>query len=98
MSKKSVSADNVNAAKKAADKGVAELPADLTHLRYEEALGELESLVEQMESGEMPLDDLLTHYRRGAQLLHACRDRLAAVEEQVKLLEEGELKVWRDHP
>lgn len=73
-------------------------PVDIPTLRYEEALGELERLVEKMESGEMPLDDLLTHYQRGVQLLNACRDRLAAVEDQVKLMDEGELKVWHDHP
>ena len=37
---------------------------------------------------------LLEGYRRGARLLEFCRGRLAAVEEQVKVLEEGQLKPW----
>jgi exodeoxyribonuclease VII small subunit len=61
---------------------------------YEEALAELERLVQQMEGGQMPLDQMLGSYKRGAELLELCRSRLAAVEEQVKVLEDGELKTW----
>lgn len=64
--------------------------------RYEDALAELESLVSRMESGALPLDDLLVNYRRGAQLLEFCRARLEAVEAQVKVLEGGQLKPWED--
>lgn len=63
--------------------------------RYEDALAELDSLVLAMESGRLPLDELLVAYRRGAALLGFCRDRLQAVEEQVKVLEDGQLKPWR---
>ena len=61
---------------------------------YEAALAELEQLVQAMESGRMPLDALLNSHRRGAQLLEFCRARLQAVEAQVKLLEDGQLKDW----
>lgn len=61
---------------------------------YEEALAELERLVAAMESGQMPLDGLLDAYRRGADLLGLCRQRLEAVEQQVKVLEDGQLKPW----
>jgi exodeoxyribonuclease VII small subunit len=61
---------------------------------YEEALAELERLVQRMEDGQMPLDQLLVSYKRGAELLELCRSRLAAVEEQVKVLEDGQLKTW----
>ncbi len=63
---------------------------------YEEALAELERLVQRMEDGQMPLDQLLSSYKRGAELLELelCRSRLAAVEEQVKVLEDGQLKTW----
>jgi exodeoxyribonuclease VII small subunit len=61
---------------------------------YEEALAELEALVGAMERGEMPLDRLLESYRRGAELLTFCRGRLEAVEAQVKVLDEGQLKPW----
>jgi exodeoxyribonuclease VII small subunit len=61
---------------------------------YEDALAELERLVQAMEDGQLPLDRLLDSYKRGAELLALCRGRLQAVEEQVKLLEDGQLKPW----
>jgi exodeoxyribonuclease VII small subunit len=61
---------------------------------YEQALAELDALVAQMEGGQLPLDQLLDGYRRGADLLSFCRARLQDVEEQVKVLEDGQLKAW----
>jgi exodeoxyribonuclease VII small subunit len=61
---------------------------------YEDALAELERLVGAMENGQLPLDQLLQSYRRGAELLQFCRARLEAVEQQVKVLEDGQLKPW----
>lgn len=61
---------------------------------YEGALAELESLVAQLESGQMPLDQLLTGYQRGAALLAFCRDKLKAVEDQIQVLDGGQLKPW----
>ena len=59
---------------------------------YEDALAELERLVAAMEGGQLPLDGLLEGYRRGAELLEFCRARLEAVEQQVKVLEDGQLQ------
>ncbi|MBP8150053.1 MAG: exodeoxyribonuclease VII small subunit [Limnohabitans sp.] len=61
---------------------------------YEAALAELEQLVGQLESGQLPLDQLLTGYQRGAALLTLCRDKLKAVEDQIKVLDGGQLKPW----
>ena len=61
---------------------------------YEAALQELESLVQRMESGQLPLSDLLAAYQRGSELLAYCRDRLDAVEQQIKVLDNGTLKPW----
>jgi exodeoxyribonuclease VII small subunit len=75
------------------------MPRSATHppkepASYEQALAELDRLVQQMEGGQLPLDQLLDSYRRGAELLAYCRKRLQAVDEQVKLLEDGQLKSW----
>jgi exodeoxyribonuclease VII small subunit len=61
---------------------------------YEAALQELEQLVARLESGELPLAQLLTQYQRGAELLKYCRDQLQAVEGQIKVLDQGLLKTW----
>jgi exodeoxyribonuclease VII small subunit len=61
---------------------------------YEQALAELDRLVQAMESGQLPLDQLLDSYKRGAELLQFCRGRLEAVEQQVQVLEDGQLKAW----
>jgi exodeoxyribonuclease VII small subunit len=61
---------------------------------YEAALEEIEQLVARIESGDMPLEQLLSAYQRGAELLKFCRDRLEAVENQIKVLDEGALKPW----
>lgn len=68
--------------------------AEKTAPSYEQALAELEGLVQRMEAGQMPLDQMLDSYKRGAELLELCRSRLAAVEQQVKVLEDGSLKAW----
>ncbi|HMS26518.1 MAG TPA: exodeoxyribonuclease VII small subunit [Burkholderiaceae bacterium] len=66
-----------------------ELPAT-----YEAALQELDALVTQLEAGQLPLDQLMAGYQRGASLLTFCRDKLAAVEQQISVIENGELKSW----
>jgi exodeoxyribonuclease VII small subunit len=68
--------------------------ASANPLSYEAALQELEQLVARLESGQMPLEQLLVGYQRGAQLLSFCRDKLAAVEDQIKVLDETGLKTW----
>lgn len=69
-------------------------PADAMPASYEAALQELEQLVGRLESGDMPLDQLLTGYRRGASLLAFCREKLEAVQDQIKILEGGTLQPW----
>ena len=61
---------------------------------YEAALEELEQLTGLIESGQLPLEQLMVGYERGAELLKFCRDKLAAVENQIKVLDEGTLKPW----
>jgi exodeoxyribonuclease VII small subunit len=61
---------------------------------YEAALEELDQLVGLIESGQLPLEQLLTGYQRGAELLQFCREKLQAVEHQIKILDEGTLKPW----
>jgi exodeoxyribonuclease VII small subunit len=61
---------------------------------YEVALSELESLVASTEGGQLPFEGLLASYRRDTELPQYCRSRLEAVEQQVRVLEDGRLKRW----
>ncbi|MDO5102495.1 MAG: exodeoxyribonuclease VII small subunit [Lautropia sp.] len=62
---------------------------------FEEAMTELESLVEQMETGRLPLEASLAAYKRGSALVRHCRDKLADVTQQVEVLEAGLLAPYR---
>jgi exodeoxyribonuclease VII small subunit len=65
-----------------------------TPASYEAAMEELEQLTGRIESGQLPLEQLLAGYQRGAELLKFCRDKLQAVEEQIKVLDAGVAKPW----
>jgi exodeoxyribonuclease VII small subunit len=75
-------------------KATATAPTSAPPVSYEAAQEELEQLVSKLESGQMPLEQLLAGYQRGAELLRFCRDKLDAVEEQIKVLDQGSLKAW----
>ena len=62
---------------------------------YESALAELENIVSEMESGQLPLEASLAAYKRGAELLQYCRQQLADAEQQVKILENGALMPFK---
>ena len=53
---------------------------------FETAVAELEAIVSQMESGNLPLEQSLNAYKRGAELLQNCQKSLADVEQQVRIL------------
>lgn len=61
--------------------------APTTPANYEAAMDELERIVDALETGSLPLEEMLTSYQRGAELLTFCRSKLQAVEEQVKLID-----------
>ena len=53
---------------------------------FEEALNELEALVEQMESGDMSLEQSLGAFERGIALTRQCQQALQAAEQKVEIL------------
>lgn len=55
-------------------------------------MAELERIVAEMESGQLPLEQSLAAYRRGAELLQYCQEALTAAQQQVQVLENGALK------
>lgn len=65
---------------------------------YEQALIELEQIVQAMEAGQLSLDDTLSSYKRGNLLLQYCRSKLQAVEQQVQVLDGEQLQPLRIEP
>ena len=59
---------------------------------FESALAELEQIVADMETGQLPLEKSLAAYKRGAELLKFCQTALQDAQQQVKILEDGVLK------
>jgi exodeoxyribonuclease VII small subunit len=76
---------------KTAKTGDAGSPAEVAS-SFETALAELEGIVEQMEAGELTLEQSLAQYKRGAELLKLCQSALADAQAQIKVLDDGVLK------
>mgnify|MGYP001544335603 FL=1 len=55
-------------------------------LSFEDALRELESIVQRLERGDVPLDDSISLYARGEQLRAQCQKRLADAEARIEKL------------
>ena len=58
--------------------------------RFEDALAELEGIVQRLEKGELPLEDSLAAFERGVGLVRQLSDRLADVEQRVEVLLKSE--------
>ena len=46
----------------------------------------LEGIVEQMESGKLPLEDLIVRYEEGMNLVKICQERLANAEQKIEII------------
>jgi len=61
---------------------------DVSKLSFEEALEEIETLIDQIEGGEIGLQESLEAYERGAKLLARSRSLLEQVEQRVEELDD----------
>jgi exodeoxyribonuclease VII small subunit len=55
-------------------------------LNFEGAMDRLEKIVEQMESGKLPLEDLIVRYEEGMKLVKTCQERLANAEQKIEII------------
>jgi exodeoxyribonuclease VII small subunit len=55
-------------------------------LNFEGAMDRLEKIVEQMESGKLPLEDLIVRYEEGMNLVKICHERLANAEQKIEII------------
>lgn len=65
------------------------MEAKESKLSFEAALAKLESIVESMESGDVPLADLLAKFEEGSKLLKVCESRLKDAELKIEQLKQS---------
>ncbi len=53
---------------------------------FENAMTRLEHVVEQMESDQLPLEELLTRYEEGVKLVKVCEEKLAVAEKRIEII------------
>lgn len=69
---------------------------DSRELKFEAAIEDLEQVVEQLESGDLSLEDALAAFEKGVGLVRYCNQKLSEVEKKVELLikdKEGQLQL-----
>src|ERR1700688_1650549 len=55
-------------------------------LIFEKAMDRLEAIVEQMETGKLPLEDLIVRYEEGMNLVKVCQERLTSAEQKIEII------------
>ena len=71
-------------------------PEEQDAMPFEQALERLESLVAKMETGRLPLEELMTDFETGSRLVNACRGKLDDLERKIELLtrDDGKEGQW----
>ena len=70
--------------------GIIEKQLNEKELSFEQALSSLEQIIREMESGEAPLESLVTHYQEGVKMLKLCRERIDSAEMKIKEVNESD--------
>jgi len=63
---------------------MADTASDISQLSFEQALGALEEIVQQLESGDVPLDKSIELYERGEALRKHCQARLDTAQQRIE--------------
>ena len=71
---------------------------ELEALPFEQALEKLEALVARMETGKLPLEELMQNFEAGSELAKICRAKLDTLERKIELLtrDDGDRGSWTD--
>lgn len=64
-------------------------PAETEELSFEEALRRLEAIVQQLERGDVPLDQSITLFEQGNKLREQCQKRLDAAQTRIEQIVSG---------
>lgn len=74
------------------------VPAEPSSLDYEAALAELDGVLAQLDSGQVPLEDAMGLYERGVQLVRRCSALLDGAERRISELTIGPDGLLRERP
>ena len=66
------------------------MTTELKNLSFEEAMLELETIVRQLETGKVKLDDAVSAYEKGVALKNICEEKLKSAKSKIDLLIIGE--------
>lgn len=66
-------------------------PVPPEEMGYEDAVAELESIIERIDSGDVGLDASLDAYRRGAALVRRCREILDSAQQEIERISAADL-------
>jgi exodeoxyribonuclease VII small subunit len=61
-------------------------PKETPRPDFETSMNRLESIVEQMETGKLSLEDLIQRYDEGIKLVKVCQERLAGAEQKIEII------------
>ncbi|WP_346726715.1 exodeoxyribonuclease VII small subunit [Bacillus suaedaesalsae] len=66
-------------------------------MSFEEAMDQLEQIVEKLEEGDVPLEKAIAYFQEGMSLSKICHDKLKTIEKQMDqlLLDNGELQPFQ---
>ena len=59
-------------------------PADIAKMTFEDAMTELEAIIDKLDGGDVPLEESITIYERGAALQRHCEEKLRQAEMRVQ--------------
>ncbi len=66
------------------------MPDDIKAMTFEDALAELEGIVQKLEGGQVSLEDSIEIYTRGTRLKQLCESKLKSAEARIRKITEGE--------
>lgn len=67
-----------------------------SNISFEDAMTQLEKIVEKLEEGDVPLEKAISYYQDGMELSKVCSDKLSTVQEKMAQImnEQGELETF----
>ena len=62
---------------------------------FEDSLEKLENVIEELESGDLGLDEALSHFENGIKLVHFCKNKLSEAERKIEMLTKGKNEITK---